>query len=178
MRKKNEDSEIKDEIKDEVKQEVEEIDKEKLEQIENELKNNKECLEKTSKIKKAILSIVTGIIFILYFVCILFGKTKVAEYKVELALRILSIAYLVISIILFEISMKKDKESIFLSGIELAVMGGITLYILKLFINYNEFINKYIGIAIGVVAGYYLIKALVIVIKKIKKEETAEEDEE
>ena len=57
-------------------------------------------------------------------------------------------------------------------------MGGITLYILKLFINYNEFINKYIGIAIGVVAGYYLIKALVIVIKKIKKEETAEEDEE
>ena len=65
--------------------------------------------------------------------------------------------------------MKKDKESIFLSGIELAAMGGITLYILKLFINYNEFINKYIGIAIGVVAGYYLIKALVIVIKKIKE---------
>ena len=61
MRKKNEDSEIKDQVK----QEVEEIDKEKLEQIENELKNNKECLEKTSKIKKAILSIVTGIIFIL-----------------------------------------------------------------------------------------------------------------
>ena len=148
----------------------EEIDESKLEKIKTEIievKKNKKLDPKKTKIYKLIFeNVILAIIATLYFSLVLLGYQKIPTIEFINDLKAFIIFELVISVFIFERSYSKDSEKLFLNGIEMAFIGGITIFIVDIYSKNNEFFVYYISAIIGVVVLYYLIKSVIIRIIK------------
>lgn len=156
-----------------------EIDSEKLDIIEEEIKDNKEKF-KNKKIKSETLdnfkdnpryklmfkNALIVIFYIVYFCLLILGKDRIPTIEFIRDLRIIILLDVIVSIILLEISLKKDSGDIFMYGIEMIFIGGFTLFILEYYLRQDINLNIWVSIIIGIIVLYYIIKCLVLSKKK------------
>lgn len=138
---------------------------EKMEEHIHQVKKIPKDIKKQNR-KKIFLNLIVCIIFILYIVAIIIGKSVFQEGTFLICYKIASLATLLATIILFEVAYKIDNGYVALYGIETLVIALITLFsknILKTGIP-NWF--KFFGL---IILTYYLIKCLII----YKKEKNA-----
>ncbi len=145
-----------------------EIKEEHLEKIAKEIDDNKSksITKKEIKYKSIIRNILIAICIILYFALLLFGKGKTSTIDYIRILKTIIAIDVLVSIVLFEISMKKDDINIGIHGLEMIFVGGFTVYILELFNTQNNNINIYFSIFIGITVIYYIVKSIILAIKK------------
>ena len=96
----------------------------------------------------------------------MFGKGKISTIDYIRILKTIIAIDVLVSIVLFEISMKKDNIEIGIHGLEMIFVGGFTVYILELFNTQNNNINIYFSIFIGITVIYYIVKSIILAIKK------------
>lgn len=143
-----------------------------LETIRKELKNNKKSNNSKSKKQEKYKEIFkNSLIFIfieLYFLILLISKSSISTIEYVTDLKVFILIELVVSIILFEISYKKENSKIAWHGIEMILLGATTILLLDLYSRQSGIINTVFAIIAGAFIFYYIIKMLVIILKKQK----------
>ncbi len=145
------------------KDNIEKLSKE----IEEKKKLPKEVKEKINS--KVFENMIIAAIIMIYLVSLNLGMTNIPTDTYRTDLKVFSIILLIITIMIFEWGYKKDDESIWLHGVEVMVIGIITLYLISLYsIYYNTYGALILSIGIAYLI-YYAIK-IVIIQKRIEKE--------
>lgn len=146
------------------------IDEEQLEKIGEEISDNKtkNKARREKQNKDIIRNLLICGFLIVYFVLLLFGKEKIPTIEYIRDLKTFIIFDLVVALILFEVSINKDNDIVGVHGAEMTVIGVLTIFILDLFNKQNEKINMYIYIIIGCIVLYYIVKSIVLTIKRRK----------
>ena len=139
------------------------IKEENIQKLDEQIKKSKKIPEEYKKKmnKCLMLNIITLLVMVLYLVSINILSLYLDTDIYLRYLKILSIVFAMIALIYFELSYKKDNEGLFLYGIEILVIGLVTL-----FANYAYylFFDRYNRILIGItiiVVVYYIIKILI-----------------
>ena len=96
------------------------------------------------------------------------NNTDVVILTLFTDLKTFIIAELVMSIALFEFAFRKDRGDVAINGIEMIGIGSITILILNLFNTGSQKINLAIAGAIILINVYYIVKSIVIALKKSK----------
>ena len=137
------------------------------------LEEIKSTLNKKNKIPKEKLEEIYGLIFkniaIAAVIFLNLGQMNIKTDIDQTDLKVFSITSLLISIVLFEKAYKKDSGEIAIYGIETLMLAIITLtliYINLMFSSRYVFIVNSISCIFAI---YYLIKSVIIYIKKRKK---------
>ena len=142
------------------------------------LEEIKSTLNKKNKISKEKLEEIYGVVFkniaiaavvIIYFIFLNLGQMNIKPDIYQTDLKVFSITSLLISIVLFEKAYKKDSGEIAIYGIEMLILAIVTLsliYINLMFSSRYVFIVNSISCIFAI---YYLIKSVIVYIKKRKK---------
>ena len=133
--------------------------------LENKINNN----QKHTIIKENIINIMIGIAIILYLIIVFVGSKNIELETLITDLKVFSISFAVIGLIILEVAYNKDNVKIAFSGGEILVFGLVNLcimYIVKLHLNNLLNVTTYISIS---VAAYYLIKITILTVKSVKK---------
>ena len=149
------------------------INKNELDTIKNEIKQNKKekkSSKKTQlKYKKILKNTLIAISILIYFIVLIIGKDLISTIKFITDLKVLILIEVLSSIIIFEISYKQDNFSFAMHGLEILAMAISTVITLDFVNKQNENINYVFAIFVVVFTIYYLIKNLVLALKKEKK---------
>lgn len=109
------------------------------------------------------LLMVAIILVLLSLIC--FMDEKLIRDTFSTGLKIITTIFVAISVIFFEIAYRKEKSSSFFWAVEFLILGMIIMFVPYL----SQYIQKFIfGIAIGF-GIYYLVKFLLIILKKQKE---------
>lgn len=139
---------------------------------------NKITVEDSKKIKgKIFQNLIIAIVFTVYFYFTYLGSQNI-EAKIFLTdLKVFSLGLLVIAIIIFEISYKKDNGSLCIHGIEVLILAIITLFLIYI---YSMFINRAFSLITSSISIiyiiYFAIKSLIIWYKMKKQYFNAKDD--
>lgn len=146
-------------------------EKEKLDAINKELRADKKKSNSDENREKKHTKILNNVsiaaIFVIYFGLIIQGIINIPTIQFITDLKVFSIAELICSLILLEISYKRDSGSIFLNAIEMISLFGQTLFILELYSNEVNNINLYIAAMMSIATIYYLIKIIIIALRNV-----------
>ena len=164
IEEKNEEKELEDK---------EEISKEKLDKIKDEIKRSKSKNKNNPKMQKArksvLRNILIAIMICIYFLFISLGTKTIPATEYVLDLKTFAIFIVIISIVIFEKAYKKDENYLALHGIEMTVVGILTLVILYFYSISYEYFSYILCSILGLVVVYYIIKSIIILIRnKIK----------
>ena len=149
--------------KKQVKPIIEKIDKE----FKSKQKMPKEQEEKINKIIFNNILIAIGVMLYFYFINL--GSINIEPEIFLTDLKVFSMGILLLAILLFEISYKKDDGKMCIYGIEtlvVAIISLFALYIYSIYRNYFHFIIAYLSLLLAI---YYVGKSIVIY-KKMEKE--------
>lgn len=139
----------------------------KIEQLEKEIKEKRKLpIEEQNKINRKIFeNIIIAVIMMLYFYFINLGFLNIDEKSFQTDLKVFSILSITITIILFEISYKKDDANIAIHGIEMLFFSVVTL----LSIYANSFLSVQFNAIISTISFifgiYYVGKSIIIYLK-------------
>ena len=144
--------------------------KKNIEKLGQEIENRKKLPEdEKKKIRKKSLANILILLIILVFLCALnIAESNIQTESYILILKVLSIAFILITIFLFEVSYKCNKNEMILHSIEMLVISFFTLFLISAYSLYYGSLYKVIYIAMILFTVYYLIKSLIIV-RKMKK---------
>ena len=110
-----------------------------------------------------------AIIITIYFLFIDLGINSIPVTVYMLDLKTFAIFIAIISIVIFEKAYKKDENYLALHGIEMTVVGILTLVILYFYSISYEYFSYILCSILGLVVVYYIIKSIIILIRnKIK----------
>lgn len=138
---------------------------ENIQKMEEVIKNKKKIVNHyTKKIhKKIIENLLYAIIFIIYLYLLYLGSQNIETSIFLTDLKVFSFGLLVLAIILFERSYKKDDGNLSMHGIEILILAIITLFLIYV---YSLFISRtfsVIIVSISIVCIlYYVIKSIII----------------
>lgn len=141
---------------DKAKQEIEEkkrIPKEELDKIHTRIFKN----------------LVIAIVIMFYFYFINLGYINIQGNILTTDLKVFSMGILVLAIILFEYSYKKDDGIICIHGIEVLVLAIVTLFFISIYTMYTEKFNLIVATHSFIFASYYVAKSIAIQ-NKMKKQ--------
>ena len=148
------------------------INETELKTIKEEIKKNKKdkksTEEKQQKYKEILKNLLICMFIFIYIIALIIGSKTLGAIKYITNLKTFIMVEVLISIFIFENSYSKDNFLIGLHGIELLTVSGLTILLLDLFNKQSEFLSLAFAIITGIVLIYYLIKVLVIAIKKNK----------
>lgn len=142
-----------------------------IQKMEEVIKDKKKIVnEYSKKINKTIFkNIIIAIIFVIYFYFIYLGAQNIESAVYLTDLKVFSIGLLIVSIIIFEYSYKKDNGGLCINGIEVLILAIITLFLIYI---YSLCVSRtYTIVIISMLIAcviYFLIKSLVIYIKMKK----------
>ena len=136
-------------------------------EVEEKKKIPKEVKEKINA--RVFENMIIAAIIMVYLVSLNFGMTNIPTDTYRTDLKVFSILLLIITIMIFEWGYKKDNESIWLHGVEVMVLGVITLYLIYLYSMYYSTYGTLI-LSIGIVYLIYYAIKIVIIQKRIEKE--------
>lgn len=143
-----------------------------LEAIKNEIKKNKKSnTSKNNKKQKYSEMLKNTAIFILiqiYFIIIMIGNSTISAIRFINELKVVILIEAVVSIIIFEIAYKKDSTALAFHGIKVLGIGIATVVFLDLYNRQSIYLHLAFVVAISVFLLYYIIKMLVISLKKKK----------
>lgn len=144
--------------------------KEGMEELEKEIANKKYLpKEEENKINKKLfenIMIADVIMAFLYFISL--GSLNIETPIFIADLKVFSIGLIVFTIILFEISYKKENGNLAIHGIECLALSIFVLCSIYLYLMYMKDFHMYVAIAAYAFAIYYLGKSI-IVYRKMKK---------
>lgn len=136
-------------------------------EVEEKKKIPKEVKEKINS--RIFENMIIAAIIMVYLVSLNFGMTNIPTDTYRTDLKVFSILLLIITIMIFEWGYKKDNESIWLHGVEVMVLGVITLYLIYLYSMYYSTYGTLI-LSIGIIYLIYYAIKVVIIKKRIAKE--------
>lgn len=125
--------------------------------------------EVENRINKRLFSnIMIAVVIMIYFILLSLGNVNIEQPAFVVDLKVFSITFLVLAVIIFEKSYKKDDGALCIYGIETLVLAIVTL--LSVYVNllvHDKFIGL-ISIASLLFAIYYVVKATFIYIRDKK----------
>ena len=147
------------------------MDKKQIEQIEKHIKNKKELpKEEENKINKKIFeNILIADIIVAFLYLISLGSLNIESSVFITDLKVFSIGLIIFTVILFEISFKKENGNLAIHGIECLVISIFVLFSNYIYIMHIKEFHIYVAIFAYTFAIYYVAKSI-IVHKKMKKQ--------
>lgn len=146
-----------------------------LKEIREALQNKVNDNQKQKVVKKVLINIGFAITMIVYLIIVALATKNIEVSVLEKDLKIITLGILVLGIGVLERAYKKDNTQMAINAVEILIFGAINLcmiYAIKInFIKLGDFkdiINNitYVGSAI---AGYYILKSIIISIRNVKK---------
>lgn len=152
-------------IKEKVQQE------EKLKSLEKEIIDKKKLpQEEENKINGKIFeNMIIADILMAFFYLISLGSLNIETPIFMTDLKVFSIGLIVLTVILFEISYKKENGNLCIHGIECLVISIFMLFSTYLYTMYMREFYMYISIFAYIMAIYYSVKSIIIYTKMKKK---------
>lgn len=143
----------------------------KLEDIKNAIQNKKKIPEEEiKKINKILFSnIIIAVLVIIYFIFLNLGYINIENGIYVTDLKVFSMCILLLGIVLLEKAYQKDSGQFAMYGIEMIVISIATIALIYINLMLS---TRYMLIAAAIsyiIAAYYLIKTIVIYIKKRKE---------
>lgn len=146
------------------------FDIEKLQSIEKEIKKTRKKVSKDVNLKRTniLTNLFIAIFLIVYFAMLLKATINIPAIELLTDFRVFIIFEVICTIVLLEISIKRDSLIFFWFGIEMMFIGVATLAYMNLYgFNYPR-MGMFTSLCIGTFTVYYLIKVLIIAIRKVK----------
>lgn len=146
------------------------FDIEKLQSIEKEIKKTRKKVSKDVNLKRTniLTNLFIAIFLNVYFAMLLKATINIPAIELLTDFRVFIIFEVICTIVLLEISIKKDSLIFFWFGIEMMFIGVATLAYMNLYgFNYPR-MGMFTSLCIGTFTVYYLIKVLIIAIRKVK----------
>ena len=121
--------------------------------------------EKKYTLSRAFVAMILGIVIIVFNLVVIFGYGSIDKKLVEILLKIISMAFILITIIIFEFAYHKDDGKLAMIGTEVLVLSIFILVSIYIFILFESIFKLYLVIGTVVITFYYLIKMIMVVIK-------------
>lgn len=153
-----------------------------IKEIQTELEQNAKEQKKLSKDKEKILNqkvftnIIIAIIVMLYLFFINIGSLNIETITFVRDLKVFSMMLIILTIVLFEYSYKKDNGTICINGIETLVLAIITLVSPYICVLLNKKFNLIVASTSFLFGAYYVGKSIIIY-KKGKKQFLKQEND-
>ncbi len=139
--------------------------------VELELKNKKTLPQniKNTIYDKIFRNVMIAIVVVIYFAFLNLGYRNIEPSVFATDLKVFSFAVLGLSILLLERGYKKDKEGIFLNGLETFAISFITLLMTHTYFFASERTRDLVSLSFLYIAIYYMIKSLIIYGKEVHR---------
>ena len=145
--------------------------KEKVNKIEKEIKNKKQLpQEEMLKINKKVFENLFIADIVMVFLCLIsLGALNIESSAFITDLKVFSVALIILTIILFEISYKKDDGNICIHGIETLVLAIFTLLSIYTYTIYFKNFHMIVA-SFSLLFGVYYVGKAIIIYRKMKKQ--------
>lgn len=130
----------------------------------------KEMLKNNESTRDILSNLAYSAIIIIYFVCFNLQYGTLNAVALSQYIKISSLGFLGISIIMLEIGYRKSLKNIFMTGIEFATLATFILLIQHIPKLFNLSDNTYILIGSYLFAIYYILKSAVLYTKEKQNE--------
>ena len=124
--------------------------------------------EKNKIYKKIFENTVIANVIILFLYLIGIGSINIDARTFITDLRVFSIGLIIFTILLFEISYRKENTNLCIHGIEVFVLSLLTLFSIYAYVIYNNKFQILVAIVSYIFALYYVIKSTIIYLKMRK----------
>lgn len=119
--------------------------------------------------KKILKNLLVAIGIISYFMVLVLANNRMSTERLANDIKVFAGAFLVIGILVLEKAYKKDSGKMAITGIELLVLSFHSLSIMHMVNIFKCDFHFYLIISSVVVAGYYILKGIVIYTKERKE---------
>lgn len=144
---------------------------ENIKKLEDEVIRKKEIpSEQINKMNKKVFeNILIADIVMLFFYFISLGSLNIETNVFLTDLKVFSVGLVILSILLFEISYKKDSGNLCIHGIEVLVLAILTLFSTYIYATYLPKFHMIVAATSFIFAIYYVGKSIVLYQKMKKK---------
>ena len=152
-----------------MKEEKEEITTTQLDEIQKEIKENKEkaLIKNIDRYKLVLTNILIAITSIIYLWLVVGLGNSLNTITFLSNMKTLIIIEIIAVVIMFEISNKKESKSLLLYAVEAFIMTSFTMILYGLYGRENQNIRFFVLGMVAIIFIYYVVKSLIIKFKKI-----------
>ena len=152
-----------------MKEEKEEITTTQLDEIQKEIKENKErsLIKNIDRYKLILTNILIAITSIIYLWLVVGLGNSLNTITFLSNMKTLIIIEIIAVVIMFEISNKKESKSLLLYAVEAFIMTSFTMILYRLYGRENQNIRFFVLGMLAIIFIYYVVKSLIIKFKKI-----------
>ncbi len=152
-----------------MKEEKEEITTTQLDEIQKEIKENKEkaLIKNIDRYKLILTNILIAITSIIYLWLVIGLGNSLNTITFLSNMKTLIIIEIIAVVIMFEISNKKESKSLLLYAVEAFIMTSFTMILYGLYGRENQNIRFFVLGMLAIIFIYYVVKSLIIKFKKI-----------
>ena len=152
-----------------MKEEKEEITTTQLDEIQKEIKENKErsLIINIDRYKLILTNILIAITSIIYLWLVVGLGNSLNTITFLSNMKTLIIIEIIAVVIMFEISNKKESKSLLLYAVEAFIMTSFTMILYGLYGRENQNIRFFVLGMLAIIFIYYVVKSLIIKFKKI-----------
>lgn len=152
-----------------MKEEKEEITTTQLDEIQKEIKENKEkaLIKNIDRYKLILTNILIAITSIIYLWLVVGLGNSLNTITFLSNMKTLIIIEIIAVVIMFEISNKKESKSLLLYAVEAFIMTSFTMILYGLYGRENQNIRFFVLGMLAIIFIYYVVKSLIIKFKKI-----------
>lgn len=140
-----------------------------LEQIKEAIGSKVDNKQKKNIVKDILVNLGIAIVMVAGLIIVMLSGNNLKAETLEKSIKITTLAILAVGIIVLEASYKKDSSKMALNGVEILVYGGsfvCLIYTVKL---YFQNLTNVISILTTGIAGYYVLKSMIVTILNTKK---------
>ena len=152
-----------------MKEEKEEITITQLDEIQKEIKENKEkaLIKNIDRYKLILTNILIAITSIIYLWLVVGLGNSLNTITFLSNMKTLIIIEIIAVVIMFEISNKKESKSLLLYAVEAFIMTSFTMILYGLYGRENQNIRFFVLGMLAIIFIYYVVKSLIIKFKKV-----------
>lgn len=152
-----------------MKEEKEEITTTQLDEIQKEIKENKEkaLIKNIDRYKLILTNILIAITSIIYLWLVVGLGNSLNTITFLSNMKTLIIIEIIAVVIMLEISNKKESKSLLLYAVEAFIMTSFTMILYGLYGRENQNIRFFVLGMVAIIFIYYVVKSLIIKFKKI-----------
>lgn len=152
-----------------MKEEKEEITTTQLDEIQKEIKENKEkaLIKNIDRYKLILTNILIAITSIIYLWLVVGLGNSLNTITFLSNMKTLIIIEIIAVVIMFEIFNKKESKSLLLYAVEAFIMTSFTMILYGLYGRENQNIRFFVLGMVAIIFIYYVVKSLIIKFKKI-----------
>ena len=152
-----------------MKEEKEEITTTQLDEIQKEIKENKErsLIKNIDRYKLILTNILIAVTSIIYLWLVVGLGNSLDTITFLSNMKTLIIIEIIAVVIMFEISNKKESKSLLLYAVEAFIMTSFTMILYGLYGRENQNIRFFVLGMLAIIFIYYVVKSLIIKFKKI-----------